>query len=172
MYSVSTSDRPRRVRSAPQSSIGAPCPVLIAGEHLLRLAYYLEAERLTPEWQSIAVRPARPNWSDDLCAVVSFERAYAHMFGPPNDEAFSGYPLAVRGLEPYSVFEVEGSSWLRGLVQMNSVHPHHRAEQFRDFRHWVFSFHDTTFECIARGYDIKLARGTPWSVLEDVTNED
>jgi len=94
------------------------------------------------------------------------------MFGPPNDEAFSGHPLAARGLEPYSVFEIAGSTWLRSLVQMNSVHPYHNADRFGTFRHWVFSFHDTTFECIAVSFSIALARGTPWSVLEDATNAD
>jgi len=172
MYSVSTSDKPRRVSSTPQSSVGAPCPVVFAGEHTLRLAYYLEPGRLTGEWTSAPVRAAKPGGSDELCAIASFDRAYAHMFGPPNDEAFAGHPLAARGLEPYSVFEVEGSSWLRRLVQMNSVHPYHRAEQFEDFKHWVFSFHDTTFECIALSFTIDLAHGTPWSVLEDAVNAE
>lgn len=172
MYSVSTSDKPRRVSSAPQSSVGAPCPVLFAGEHTLRLAYYLEPGRLTGDWTSAPIRAARPGGPEELCAIVSFDRAYAHMFGPPNDEAFAGHPLAARGLEPYSVFEVEGSSWLHRLVQMNSVHPYHRAEQFKDFKHWVFSFHDTTFECIALSFTIDLAHGTPWSVLEDAVNAE
>jgi hypothetical protein len=170
MYTVNGSDRPRSVNSAPQSSIGAPCPVLIASENSLRLAYYLEPERLTPEWRAAPVLQARPNFCDDLCAIVTFERAYAHMFGPPNDEAFSGHPLAACGLKPYSVFEIQESSWLRGLVQMNSVHPYHKAEHFSAFKHWVFSFHDSTFECLASGYNIVLARGTPSSVLEDSAN--
>lgn len=172
MYTVSASDRPRQIASVPQSSIGAPCPLILAGEHSLRLAYYLQEGRLDSEWQKAPVRPARPNWTDDLCALVTFDHAYAHMFGPPNDEAFSGHPLAARGLEPYSVFEVEGSSWLRQLVRMNAVHPYHRDEQFNGFRHLVFSFHDTTFECIAKGYRIALCRGSPWSVMEDAANED
>lgn len=172
MYSVSTSDKPKRVFSAPQSSVGAPCPVIVAGEHTLRLAYYVEPERLSSQWTSARVRPARPGGSDELCAIATFDRAYAHMFGPPNDEAFAGHPLAARGLEPYSIFEVEESSWLHCLVQMNSVHPYHRAEQFEDFKHWVFSFHDTTFECIASSFTIALAHGTPWSVLGDAANTE
>ncbi len=171
MYSVS-SDKPRRVSTAPQSSVGAPCPVVIGGEHTLRLAYYLEPGRLAPEWKAVQVLPPRPAGSDELCAVVSFVRSYAHMFGPPNDEAFAGHPLAARGLEPYSVFEIEGSSWLQDLVRMNSVHPYHKAERFDHLKHWVFSFHDTTFECIAASFTVALARGTPWSVLEDAVNAE
>jgi len=74
------------------------------------------------------------------------------MFGPPNDEGLHGHPLAERGLEPYGVFVVSPSSWLRALVRMNAVHPRHRDEHFDGLCHFVFTFHDSTFECIARGF--------------------
>ena len=165
MYTITSADRPKELASLPQSCIGAPCPMLLVGEHRLRLAYYLEEGRLPPEWAAVSVRPEAMNDSNDLCAVVEFARPYAHMFGPPNDEAFTGHPLASRGLAPYAVFEVEYSSWLRQLERMNSVHPYHRPEQFSIFKHFVFAFHDTTFECIAESFEIKLARGSVRSVL-------
>jgi hypothetical protein len=90
---------------------------------------------------------------------VRFVRPYASMFGPPNDEAFAGHPLAERGLHPYGAFEVQHSSWIRSLEKMNSVHPHHRAERFDEYRHFVLVFHDTTFECVATGYTHELASG-------------
>lgn len=69
------------------------------------------------------------------------------MFGPPNDEAFAGHPLADRGLNPYSVAEVQRSSWIRGLERMNSVHARHSRERFLEHkRHFVFAFHDSTFK--------------------------
>ena len=58
-----------------------------------------------------------------------FEHCYAHMFGPPNDEALRGHPLAGRGLRPYAAFEIRQSSWLRRLERMNSVHPRHDRER-------------------------------------------
>jgi hypothetical protein len=96
--------------------------------------------------------------------VVRFKRARAHFFGPPNDEAFGGHPLAERGLEPYSVFEVLSSSWIRALEQMNSVHPQHRPESFESYRHFILAFHDTTFECIADGFTIEQLTGTMRSI--------
>ena len=85
--------------------------------------------------------------------VVRFRRPYAHMFGPPNDEAFEGHPLAARGLASYAVYEVRRSSWLRRLERMNAVHWNHRPERFlARLRHFVFAFHDATFECIAEGF--------------------
>jgi len=155
MYRVNQ-DLPRVLEEIPQSSVGAPCPMVVAGENSLLLAYCLQENR--------------PSASES-CALVSFKRPYAHMFGPPNDEAFSGHPLAVRGLRPHAVFEIELSSWLHTLERMNSVHPFHRPEQFATYKHYVFAFHDTTFECIAESFTISSRQGRPWAVLAHVQNE-
>jgi|GEM_PF-7085066 len=40
---------------------------------------------------------------------------------------------------------------------MNTVHPHHRDEAFAELKHFVLPFHDTTFECVARGYAVETA---------------
>ena len=83
------------------------------------------------------------------------------MFGPPNDETFSGHPLADRGLHPYAVFEVRDSSWIRKLERMNSVHHRHNRERFLEgLRHFVFAFHDSTFECVAHGFEVEVFRGS------------
>jgi hypothetical protein len=87
------------------------------------------------------------------------------MFGPPNDEAFTGHPLASRGLEPYAVFEVEQSSWIRQLERMNAVHPNHKPELFASYRHFVFAFHDSTFEAVADGFEVQLMSGSMRSAV-------
>jgi hypothetical protein len=140
MYVVDGSDKVVGLPDLPQSSVGAPNPVVLAGEHHLTVAYLVQH-------------------SDGDVAVVRFTRPCASMFGPPNDEAFSGHPLARRGLEPYGAFEIVDSSWIRGLERMNSVHPRHRPERFSEYRHFILSFHDRTFECIAAGYEVVQATG-------------
>jgi hypothetical protein len=84
------------------------------------------------------------------------------------DEAFAGHPLASRGLHPYGAFEVSHSSWIRRLEKMNSVHPRHRPEAFGKRRHLVFSFHDTTFECVCDGFEVRSARGSIESVVPEM----
>jgi hypothetical protein len=158
MYTVSQGDRPRELTTLPQSSVGAPCPTLIAEEHGLRLAYYLEH---CPDDRG----------KEDACLVVKFHAPYAHMFGPPNDEAFSGHPLASRGLAPYRVFEIENSSWLKCLERMNSVHPYHRPERYAEYKHFVFAFHDSAFECIAKDFECHEERGFVWSALKRAQDE-
>ena len=83
-------------------------------------------------------------------ALVAFESGSTHYLGSPNEEVLHGHPLYERGLKAYGVFEVINSSWIRAQERMNSVHARHDPSRFKDLRHFIITFQDTTFECIAR----------------------
>jgi hypothetical protein len=163
MYSVDNKDEVIRLGNAPQSSVGAPCPMISASEQSLRLAYFVED--IPSNWDGSTVSVIDENTNREPVALITFTRPKAHMFGPPNDEAFSGHPLASRGLKPYSVSEIRNSSWLRHLERMNAVHPYHKPELFLDYHHFVFSFHDTTFECISKGFQVSIHHGSVAEVI-------
>jgi len=158
MYEVDSRDSVVELTDVPQSDVGAPCPAIVAAEHHLDLLYLVSES--DPNWDGTYVTVVGPDSGGVLVARVTFERPYAHMFGPPNDEAFSGHPLSDRGLSSYSAAEVRDSSWIRKLERMNSVHPYHNPSTFEQFRHFIFAFHDTTFECIAWRYNTHLERGS------------
>ena len=164
MYSVDERDTVIELKDFPQASVGAPCPVVMADENQLVVAYYVGI--VDPRWTGSTIGVVDPGSTDEPVAVVAFPSYRAFMFGPPNDEAFSGHPLASRGLSPYSVFEVRQSSWIRGLERMNAVHPYHRPEMFSSLRHFVFAFHDSTFECVAKDYAIEVRRGPVLDALD------
>src|SRR6266404_4770329 len=126
MYSVDERDRVVVLEGVPQLSVGAPMPLVLADEQRAVLAYCME-ER-APDWDGSTARIVLPDDGNEPIAIVRFSHCRAHLFGPPNDEAFTGHPLASRGLEPYSAVEVNESSWIRRLERMNSVHPLHRPE--------------------------------------------
>ena len=145
MYTVDNQDTVTKLCNLPQSSVGAPIPVVLASEQDVLLAYYIEEDSEDRE----------------VFAIIRFERCIAHMFGPPNDEAFQGHPLAKRGLAAYSFFEIQHSSWIRTLEEINRVHPYHDRERFlKDKVHFIASFHDSTFECIAKSYSYETAEGS------------
>lgn len=116
-------------------------------------------------WDGTSVRVVSDSDADELIAVVTFRHAYVHLFGPPNDEAFDGHPLAARGLRPYAAFEIEQSSWMHRLERMNSVHQRHRPERFEAYKRYIFAFHDTTFECVAEGFTLSRTAGDVRSAL-------
>jgi hypothetical protein len=167
MYEVDALDKVIRLESAPRPDIGAPLPVVLANDWDLILLYVI-SER-DPNWDGTYVNVVSSRTENLKIARVKFLSPHAHMFGPPNDEAFSGHPLAERGLEPYSVSEVFGSSWIRKLDRMNSVHPEHNPANFEKLRHFVFAFHDTTFECVAKSFEVDTFRDSIISAIELAT---
>jgi hypothetical protein len=87
--------------------------------------------------------------NDDRIVVVRFPLCSYLVFGAPNDEALGGHALYSRGLKHYSVHEVVHSSLVDMLERRNSVHPRHDRESYlRDKRHYVFTFQDSTLECV------------------------
>ncbi len=164
MYVVDEQDAVVELHDVPKADIGAPLPLLLSDEGHLVLAYIASEPDQT--WDGSYTTMVSPESHGQTIAVVRFRWPKAHMFGPPNDEAFSGHPLAGRGLGPYRVFEVQQSSWIRRLERMNSVHPRHDRERFlAALRHYVFAFHDSTFECIAKGFAFELVRGSMRTVV-------
>jgi hypothetical protein len=153
MYSIDENDKVVKLNEIPQSSVGAPIPIVLSVESKTVVAYYIQNDEVDFECEFEPI------------AIISFERCRSTMFGPPNDEAFSGHPLYFKGLRPYSTFIIENSSWLRKLIEMNSVHPYHNEEHFKDFKHYVLSFHDSTFECIAENFNVEIVNDTLLNVI-------
>lgn len=163
MYSVDEKDRVILLENIPQSSVGAPIPIVLSDEFATVVAFYLQN---TPDdWDGTSIRIIGTETQGEPLALIRFSFCYASMFGPPNDEAFDGHPLAGRGLRPYGAFIIENSSWVRQFEKMNSVHPYHKAERFQARKHYVLSFHDSTFECVADGYTIELHESSIREIL-------
>lgn len=145
MYSVDDKDQAISLGDIPRPDAGAPQPVILATEHFVAVAYY-------------AVGPG------DAVALVTFD-SYAHMLGPPDDEALDAHPLRSRGLDYHNAFEVKESSWIRSLEQMNRVHMWHDAAYFARYRHFIITFQDSTFECVAERYHVSTHTGKPGEVI-------
>ena len=157
MYSVDERDKVIEIRTVPQSSVGAPMPIILSDEHRILLAYIIQ-DSSDSSLDSIVQE------GEDF-ALIEFQRYRSFMFGSPNDEAFSGHPLASRGLHPYACFQIEASSWIRQLERMNSVNPRHDPTRFARYNHYVFAFHDSTFECVAENFTVSEHSGTLESLI-------
>jgi hypothetical protein len=156
VYSVTEHDRVHELPDVRCPSSEAPKPVVLADEETLVIAYASTAPLTGPAADAGPI-PAAPAGT----TIVVFHQCYACHFGLPNDEAFATHPLADRGLRPYGAFEVEHSSWLRGLAMRNRAHAHHDPERFQRLRHWVWTFHDSVLECAALGYETVDVTGRP-----------
>lgn len=124
-------------------------------EHVIELeAPYFDPEPNVPEPVVVA--------SEGSCYLIysnrvserkalEFFRCSISKFGYPNDEALAGHRLYGKGLGFYGFFEVRESEWIAELRKGNEVvFPEFRA--FAQGRHFIITFHDSTFECIASGF--------------------
>ena len=162
-YTPDAHDRVVPLADTPPSDAGAPLPVVLASDYRLLLVYLLQQH--PAEWDGTWTQVIGADTDDLPVAVIEFQQPYAHLFGPPNDEAIAGHPLSARGMSPYGAYVVEGSSWVRTLERLNSVHPHHKPGRFDLLRHYAFTFHDSTFECAANGHTVSVERGSLSAVV-------
>ncbi|MFT3988375.1 hypothetical protein [Aestuariivirga sp.] len=142
------------VRGFPQLCTGAPQPRIVSNEHKLFLIYYT-AEPIAP--------PAllrRRSKNSRVIAVVAFDHFLSFKFGSPNDEALAGHPLYSKGLSFYGIFHVKNSTWIDEVKRINSVHPSFDARYYEQFQHFIFAFHDSTFECIAEDMSFETKSGS------------
>jgi hypothetical protein len=150
MYEISGKEKVIELDGVPQSEVGAPRPIVLSDDYKLLLTYCVQG----------LYHPAK-----GCIALVEFKMKRIFSFGSPNDEAISGHGLYALGLMPYGAYEVKESSWITSLEKMNSVHPMHRPERFEKLRHFIFAFHDSTFECVAEGFDVFRVSGSTKDVL-------
>jgi hypothetical protein len=106
--------------------------------------------------------------ADGKYAVIEFPVCHQFTFGHPNDEALQGHPLYQRGLKFYSVHRIKNSSRLAALERANAVHPQHDSVAYlQDKEHYVFTFHDSTLECLVTAGDRGRPKSSVYSTAEE-----
>ncbi len=130
--------------------IGVKPAAGVSGAHLIASEYstYLTFNAVSPDDDG--------RYHDAGVAVLHFPRCIKAQFGHPNDEALPGHPLAAHGLSYYDVFEGEESSWLDRVCKENRVAFPKVVQWGEGLRHFVVTFHDSTFECLAREVTVEL----------------
>ncbi len=132
-----------------QWDIGAPMPILLNNDGEVVLMFLLG--------------DAVPGTGETV-ACVKFENCVSTMMGTPNDEVYHGHPLYGRGFEGYKPLLVKNSQWIRELMEINSVHRDFKPDRWSGRKHYIFGFHDCTFECVASSYSLTLSNRPIWEV--------
>lgn len=140
-----------------QWDIGVPMPHLLVNDHRALLAFLIREP--DPAWDGSYVTVKSPaDAQPGPLALVEFERCISARLGAPNDEVFDGHPLSGMGLETYRAQRVVNSRWLKEIEAINSVHRMFNPDSWHDLQHFIFWFHDSTFECLARSYKVESHR--------------
>jgi hypothetical protein len=140
-----------------QWSIGTPIPHLIMTDSQTFLLFSLRDTEL----QRYDFYAEVANALEEHFATVEFKGCVSAKMGAPNDEVFHGHPLHGKGLVAYRPLCVLNSTWIRELEAINSVHLQFSEDRWNTFSHYIFGFHDCTFECVAQSFVVET--------LEEVT---
>ncbi|SIT49193.1 conserved hypothetical protein [Paraburkholderia ribeironis] len=141
---TSTIDSPQQedqvvlLDSVPHPAADAAEPFIVASDRRLIVAYPIaetDFERFGPFDSD----------DDPFCAVL-FPDAVFHRLGPPGDANLDIHPLAGQGLLGWSVHEVMNSSLAAEVAGVASAGPAQR--------HFVITFQESTFECVASDYTV------------------
>jgi hypothetical protein len=142
--------------------VGAPMPHLLVNDYRALLCFLLNEP--DPNWDGSYVNVVSVSETNSL-ALVEFKGCLAAKLGVPNDEVFHGHPLEGKGMEPYRAQLVMNSCWIRELETINSVHQSYNPKHWNDLNHYVFWFHDSTFECVAKSFAVDTYRESMTALL-------
>ncbi|SMG51158.1 hypothetical protein [Paraburkholderia susongensis] len=148
---VSTFDAPQQedevvlLDSAPHPAADTAEPFLVASDRRVVLTYPIA------EADFERFGPFDPD-DDPFCAVL-FPGTVFHRLGPPGDEDLGIHPLTAQGLRGYSAHEVVNSSLCAEIAAVPpGAMPVATAAPAR--RHFVITFGESTFECVASDYTV------------------
>jgi hypothetical protein len=142
---------------------GAPMPQVLSDGSTATLLCYAsddrDGARDRQEPKSVAVKGASRliRFTFDSCSSIRF--------GAPNDEVLHGHPLYGRGLQFYQAHIVRNSPWITELNAINSAHSRYLGPSART--HFLFAFHDETFEAVADDVQVEEFEGSMSSALID-----
>lgn len=118
---------------------GAPCPSVISNDRELFLTFFLDEDS---------------DFKNQKTIIIKFKIFLKYSFGFPNDEMINQHPYSKLGLESYSFYELDGSDYIETLEKIGKKHSYYNAMRWKKFKHYILTFHDNMFECIAEDFEI------------------
>ena len=138
---------------------GAPDPRVICNGHKTFVIFYVRDDfnPFTQEPASETMQLSPENKEEripEAFVLVKFNHCLIHKFGTPNDEVLNGHRLRKKGLSFYSWHKVHNSSWIEEIKNVNRVHPKFSEKHWLNLNHYIITFHNETFECVAESYEL------------------
>ena len=128
---------------------GAPSPMIISNDSELFVAFYANKERTS------AIPKERNIRYDTGIFVMKFKGYLKFTLGLPGEETISGHPYRRLGMKSYSFYELKKSDLIKSLQKIEKVHPRYNSENWNMYKHYIITFHDNMFECVAQDFEIR-----------------
>jgi len=124
------------IEGAFEMEYGAPCPLIIANDNHLLVAFLGDLGTFEKE-------PV-------IC--LNFSMPTKHRFGFPGDETVVWHPYYQLGLRAGGFYELENSDWIAELQEIDRLHRQHNPASWTNKKHYILTFKDSLFECVAESY--------------------
>ncbi len=120
---------------------GGASPMVVSNENQLYLIFYKDISEQSYN-----------NYDDRY--IMKFGLYLKYNFGIPNNESLYNHPYGKLGVESYSFYELKKSPLLEEMESIEKLHPYYNKSNWLGYKHYIITFHDSMFECIAK--DFKL----------------
>lgn len=128
---------------------GAPQPIVISSENDLIVAFYLDSGSIPDELIE------RNTILDSKIVIIKFNSFIKYTFGIPGNESIYHHPYSKLGLSSCGFYELTGSDLIEELEDIEKNHPYFNPDNWKMYNHYILTFHDTMFECVAKSFDCK-----------------
>lgn len=144
---------------------GAPSPTILSNDNELFITFYKDKE-------STSVIPQERNTIYDTgILALKFKRYLKYTFGIPGNETIHGHPYSKLGMQSCSFYELTNSDLIQSLKDIEKVHAYYDPKNWEMYKHYILTFHDNMFECIAQGFEIREENTSIHNQLAVMLNE-
>ena len=144
---------------------GAPSPTILSNDNELFIAFYADKE-------STSIIPQERNTIYDTgIFALKFKQYLKYTFGIPGNETIPGHPYSKLGMRSCSFYELKNSDLIQSLQDIEKVHPQYSAEKWKMYKHYILTFHDNMFECIAQDFEIREENTSLYNQATVMLNE-
>lgn len=126
---------------------GSPSPTILSNDSELLIAFYANKE-------SASIIPQHNIINNTGIFALKFKVYLKYTFGLPGEETIQGHPYSKLGMKSYSFYELRNSDLIKSLQNIEKVHPEYNPEKWEIYKHYILTFHDNMFECIAQDFEV------------------
>ncbi|TRX34097.1 hypothetical protein [Flavobacterium restrictum] len=144
---------------------GAPSPTILSNDNELFVAFYADKKK------SSVVPQERNIIYDTGIFALKFKRYLKYTFGIPSNETINSHPYSKLGMESCSFYELIDSDYIKSLQDIEKMHPGYNPKKWNMYKHYILTFHDNMFECIAEGFEIREENTSLYNQATVLLNE-
>jgi len=128
---------------------GAPFPIVLGSDNDLMVVFFKDEEIDAEQSQE------SKDQEDSQVIAVCFRDYVKYSFGSPNNELLGVHPYSLMGIGANSFYEMKDSPLVEEQRNLAKKHPYYDNERWNGYRHFIITFHEKMFECVAMGFEVK-----------------